>query len=145
MGYNGLGPLRRVHETLNARRYQIELIFDLELIATALVPSPPDLVFQQNMAPAHNARTTPRLLDQKHIPVLDWPGISPDLNPIEHLWSSMVRSLALERAPRNEEEYWEQIQQAWASIPIDYTRKLINSMPARVAAVISNKGGHTRF
>ena len=43
--------------------------------------------FQQDNAPCHKSRKTLGWLAQKNVNVLDWLPSSPDLNPIENLWS----------------------------------------------------------
>ena len=49
-------------------------------------------IFQQASAPCHKAKMITNCLKKMKITVLDWPGNSPDLNPIENLWS-MVEKL----------------------------------------------------
>ncbi len=44
-----------------------------------------DFIFQQDLAPAHTAKSTKSWLNDHGVGVLDWPSNSPDLNPIENL------------------------------------------------------------
>ena len=62
-----------------------------------------DLIFQQDLAPAHTARSTKTWFDAHAITVLDWPANSPDLNPIENLWGILKRKMRGTR-PNNKEE-----------------------------------------
>lgn len=39
-------------------------------------------LLMQDNAPCHNARVTKNFLNGANIPVMDWPALSPDLNPI---------------------------------------------------------------
>ncbi len=43
-----------------------------------------DFIFQQDLAPAHTAKSTKSWLNDHGVGVLDWPENSPDLNPIEN-------------------------------------------------------------
>jgi hypothetical protein len=80
------------------------------------------------------------------IKVLDWPAQSPDLNPIEHLWSILKFHLAAyPTPPPSIEELWKRVEAEWEKIPKEECLKLINSMPRRVAAVLKVKGGYTKY
>lgn len=49
----------------------------------------PDDIFQQDNATCHTSRRTMTWFAEQGIEVMPWPAISPDLNPIENLWSYM--------------------------------------------------------
>ena len=51
------------------------------------------LMFQQNIARAHTARATRDFLQLHKIRIVSWTALSPDLNPIEHLWDEIHRKL----------------------------------------------------
>ncbi len=52
-----------------------------------------DFIFQQDLAPAHTAKSTKSWLNDHGVGVLDWPANSPDLNLIENLWSIVKRKM----------------------------------------------------
>jgi transposase len=56
-------------------------------------------VFQQNKAPVHKTRVAQAFFDQNHITVEDWPAISPDLDPIEHVLVELKRWLHVRSTP----------------------------------------------
>ncbi len=56
-----------------------------------------DLFFQQDLAPALTAKSTKSWLNDHSVGVLDWPTNSPDLNPIENLWSIVKRKMRNKR------------------------------------------------
>lgn len=144
IGWAGVGPLKRVEGNLNAARYQEQILADLGPTCNVLARRGHPWYFLQDNAPAHNAATTRAFLEARHIRLVDWPGNSPDLNPIEHLWSFVQRRLP-RLLPRNVNEYWALVQRAWRTQPTWLVRRLITSMPRRLAAVIAAEGGPTRY
>ncbi len=101
-----------------------------------------DFIFQQDLAPAHTAKSTKSWLNDHGVGVLDWPANSPDLN-IENLWSIVKRKMRNKR-PKNADELKATVKETWASIPPQQCHKLITSMPRRTEAVIKAKGAATK-
>ncbi len=62
-----------------------------------------DFIFQQDLAPAHTAKSTKSWLNDHGVGVLDWPANSPDLNLIENLWGIVKRKMRNKR-PKNADE-----------------------------------------
>ena len=52
-----------------------------------------DFIFQQDLAPAHTARSTKPWFSDHGITVFDWPANPADLNPIENLWGIAKRKM----------------------------------------------------
>ena len=95
--------------------------------------------FQQDNDPKHTAINTQRAIHEMQIPLEDWPSQSPDLNPIENLWSILDRSIS-DRRCNTKAELWECLQEAWYKLDSSILTKLVESMPRRLNAVIDNKG-----
>ncbi len=104
-----------------------------------------NFIFQQNMAPAHTAKSSKKsCLNDHDVGVLDWPANSPDLNPIENLWGIVKRKIR-NKSPKNADELKATDKETWASIPPQQCHKLITSMPRRIEAVIKAKGAPTKY
>ena len=146
ISWHGVGPLRQVVGNLNAAEYQRQIIFDIDQLCNVDPIHPrKNSIFQQDKAPAHMARTTLNFLAQKGVSLLPWPGNSPDLNPIENVWShvcSRVRALGL---PASKEQYWNWVQAEWQATPLSYIRNLYRSLPSRCREVVGKKGGSTHY
>ena len=65
-------------------------------------------------------------LNNQTYQVLDWPAQSPDLNPIEHLWSLLKRCLnEYETEPKGMVELWNRVTIEWNKITPEDCSKLI--------------------
>ena len=51
-------------------------------------------IFMQDGAPCHRSKVEKNFLDNNNIDLLEWPGNSPDLNPIENLWTDMKNKMS---------------------------------------------------
>ena len=103
-------------------------------------------IFQQDNARPHVARATTAYLQQHNIRVLPWPALTPDLNPIEHLWDEVKRRLHNVRpVPATAAELRTAALDVCRMIPRAFTNRLIHSMHSRCVAVIIANGGHTRY
>ncbi len=75
---------------------------------------------------------------------LDFPPYSPDLNPIENLRADLKRRIQKHKCT-TVERLKQIILYEWNATDPDLCEKLVNSMPTRVNAVISNKGYKTKY
>ncbi len=75
---------------------------------------------------------------------MDWPSMSPYLNPIEHLWGILKRKVE-ERQVSNIHQLHDVVMEAWNRTPVVTCEALVNSMPKRVKTVLENNGGHTKY
>ncbi len=83
----------------------------------------------------HNMIMTAALLEKLRVKVMDWPSMSPDLNPIEHLWDILKRKVE-ECKVSNIHQLHDVIMEEWKRTPVATCEALMNSMPKRVKAVL---------
>lgn len=102
-------------------------------------------LFQHDGAPCHKAKVITKWLREQNIEILGpWPGNSPDLNPIENLWSIIKRRVD-KKKPTHSDKMQALIVQEWTAISQDLVQKLIESMPGRIAEVLKKKGQHCKY
>jgi len=146
MTSKGVGLACRIEGRMNAAYYTN--ILTNEFLATLAFRGLDhrEVIFQQDNDPKHTSAAASNWFDLYEIPVLEWPSQSPDLNPIEHLWRHLKMELAkFEAEPRTIDELWDRVEKTWYGISVDVCLNLIDSMPARVSAVLKARGGYTRY
>ena len=105
----------------------------------------PGLTFQHDNARPHTARVTANFLAQNNVNVLPWPALSPDMNPIEHIWDELGRRARTNHQINNVQDLIRALQLEWQVFPNVLIRRYINSMRRRIRACIASNGGHTRY
>ncbi|GFS95602.1 transposable element Tcb1 transposase [Trichonephila clavipes] len=135
--------VQRIAGTLNSQRY-ISEVFEpvvlpyLQGLATA--------TFQQGNARPHVARKVQRFFVNHQIELLPWMARSPDLSPIENIWSMVAQRLThITPSATTPDQLWQHVEAAWSAVPEEYIQSLSESMPRCVAAVISNNGGYSGY
>jgi hypothetical protein len=95
--------------------------------------------FQQDNAPQHTSRLATTFFHNNGIDIIEFPPYSPDLNPIENLWS-IIKAQVEEKLPQTTEQVEIVLKHVWEEIDSNILLHLIESMPARCKAVIENEG-----
>lgn len=97
-------------------------------------------IFQQDGARCHTSGSTIRYITatKRVVLITDWPASSPDLNPIENLWSLLKCRVALhgDGPATDADELWRRVQQVWGEL--DQKRDidpLCRSFKARLSRV----------
>lgn len=141
----GVGRLHVCEGTVNAIKY-IDILERKALPQLREWFGDGDFHFQQDSAPCHTAKVVKAYLLRKRVPLLDWPGNSPDLNPIENLWA-IVKSRMECQTFTTKQALIEGIIKVWhhECNQGDSLKNLVESMPRRLAQVIYARGGHTFY
>ncbi len=140
MSSAGVGPVCFLKTNVTAPVYQ-EILEHFMLTSADQLFKDADFIFQQDLAPAHTAKSTKSWLNDHGVGMLDWPANSPDLN--------LVKRKIRNKRPKNEklkaEKLKATVKETWASIPPQQCHKLITSMTRRIEAVIKAKGAPTKY
>ena len=144
--HSGVGKLIRIEGKMTAIMY-------CDVLSKGFIPSVQnfqqtldEVVLQQDNDPKHKAKVTQKWIQNKGIQLLDWPSMSPDLNPIENLWHFIKNELKkYNDEPKGVNELWDRINLVWNRIPVKLCEDLVNSMPKRINLVKKAKGSYTKY
>ena len=106
VNFHGKTRLVFVDGNINARRYINEIL--VPVAQPHLIQMGPNAVCQQT------ARITTAHFQRNQVDVMEWPACSPDLNPIEHLWDQLGRSVRAHMTPNHTLAH---LQEEWDRCP----------------------------
>lgn len=105
-----------------------------------------NFIFMQDNARPHTARIVNEYLNEVNVTAMDWPARSPDMNPIEHVWDHLGWTLQQDGFPcRTLDELQNKLSMFWNNLGQEYIQNLFEGMPRRMQAVITARGGNTRY
>lgn len=138
-------PLQIVRGNMNSFRYRDEIL-DTVVRPHFQAHAHERPILMDDNAPAHRAGRIDQYKATHNIVSLDWPALSPDLNPVEHIWDWLQRAMNAQQPPVNNlADVQQAVMRHWARIPVNYMENLVRSMPRRCQAVIDARGGHTPY
>lgn len=151
ISYTDVGWICKIDGNLNKVLYKEILQDDLEqtieYVCEELGLEREQIIFQQDNDPKHTSNLVKDYLKGQFYKTIEWPAQSPDLNPIENMWSLLKWRLNdYESAPKGMEELNERVTDVWYNqMTSKDCQNVINSMPRRIEACIKARGKWTKY
>lgn len=129
IGFHCRTPLVRIAGTLSSQRYVSKA---LEPVVLPYIQRLPSAIFQQDNARPHVARNVQEFFFTHQIELRHWPACSPDLSPIENVWSMLAQRFARDAPPAaTPNQLWQYVEAACTAVPQGYIQSLFDSIPRR--------------
>lgn len=113
IGYDGpVTPLVTVNGRFDARKYMSIVRQHVIPVMEKFEDDGEPRIFMQDNCPVHKAANVMALFSRQRFQLLDWPAKSPDLNPIENVWSKMEFGWPT-IYPRTTDNLHDVVQQRW--------------------------------
>ena len=115
-----------IEGNLNALRYRDEI---LDPVAIPYLRNlGPNAILQDDNARPHRARIITEYLQNLGVERMEWPAMSPDLNPIEHLWDQLGRAVYARVTHRTTlADLKQMLVEEWDAIPRQNVAELVSA------------------
>ena len=99
---------------------------------------------QQDNDPKHTSHVAKQFIAENSINTIDWPSNSPDLNPIENIWT-IIKNNVEKRMPQNINELTKFLAEEWNAIPQSTINNLVMSMKTRCELILEKNGDRISY
>nr|CAD2209641.1 unnamed protein product [Meloidogyne enterolobii] len=102
-------------------------------------------IFQQDSAPAHKAKEVQDWCKANFpgfISAQEWPPYSPDLNPMDYSFWSILESRVCAKPQKSLESLRHSLTREWDLITLKEVRAICENFSSRLRLCIKAKGGH---
>lgn len=129
---------------IDAWRYQKVILKPLLIpFAQECKKDRPNMVVQEDGAPAHAHEMQEQVYMDANVMKMIWPGNSPDLNQIEPLWWYMKRRATRKGCPRDKKTLTKVWMECWQDLKQERLQSYVDRMPRHIARVIELEGGNS--
>lgn len=134
----GTGCCRIYNENTNSNVY-------CDILENYLVPTAQmyrleiNYLFQHDNARYYTSKQTQEKLKEINVKILPWPAKSPDINPVEQLWS-IIDNKFKSRRMCSVKQLIDGLSTEWSTIQPGLCEKLVFSMPKRIQKCIEARG-----
>ena len=102
--------------------------------------------YQEDNTTPHRARVVLDFLQQSDVTKMEQPARSPDCNPKEHISDELGRAItSMDNPAQNLGKLHQALLDEWSEIPLEDLQRLVAGIPKRLTAIITPRGGNTRY
>ena len=143
---DGRTSLHVMNNTMNSDRYKQVLSAHVPRMILQLGEPQRHWFFMDDNAPCHRSKDVQQHKELLRLRCIEWPARSPDLNPIESVWSLLKKNVRRRLHPKCDlQDLAAALRAEWEAIPMETVNNLIASMTRRVGEVLRAEGANTRY